>query len=102
MGIVLALLQVGRAVAAGYVLLVILIALLALLLALIAVLLVVLIVRVGRSGRGESPKDAVGAASEPPRAGEDPPTTGAEETPTSEITASPQGVPPPGEQPPTR
>ena len=84
MGIVLALLQVGRAVAAGY------------------VLLVVLIVRVGRSGRGESPKDAVGVASEPLRAGEDPPTTGAEETPTSEITASPQGVPPPGEQPPTR
>src|SRR5215208_821146 len=95
MDIALALLQGGRALAAGYVLLMVFIVILAILLALIAVLLIVLIVRVGRNGRGEPPASAMRTGSESPRAGEAPPTTaGAEETPTREVPTRPEGAPP--------
>src|SRR4051794_3243396 len=102
MDIVLALLQGGRAVATGYVLLMILIVILAILLALIAVLQIVLIVRMGTSsGRGEPSAGATGMGSAPPRAGEAPPTAGvAEEEPTREVPGRPEV--PPGEPPPTR
>jgi hypothetical protein len=89
MGSALALLQAGRALAAGYVLLMVFIVILAILLALIAVLLIILIVRMGRMGRiarGTPPAGATRAGLEPPRAaGEASPATAeaAEDTPTS-------------------
>lgn len=102
MDIALASLQGGRAIAAGYVLLMVLIVILAILLALIAVLQIVLVVRMGRSGRGEPPAGAMRVGSEPPRAGEAPPTTGPEETPTREVPTERPEEAPPGEPPPTR
>jgi hypothetical protein len=81
----LALLQGGRAVATGYVLLMVLLVILAILLALIAVLLVVLIIRVGR-GRTESlPPSGIGEAS---------PSPSVREVPTREAPPKPEDEPP--------